>query len=228
MKILAINTSSASGSIAIIDGNGRLVAEITSCPAGPHSRWLLKSVSVLLESVNHRIEEVGLFAADVGPGSFTGIRIGVSTIKGLAWPLNKKVAGVSSLKALALNLSYSGNPVCPMLDARKGEVYAALYRPNNGRMEELINESAIRPSELFDKINGLNAGPVVFLGSGLDIYGNEVIKNVKGAQIAPAELWHIRASNIAFLAREATPLAPEELSPVYLRKSEAELKVKAV
>ncbi|MBI5491816.1 MAG: tRNA (adenosine(37)-N6)-threonylcarbamoyltransferase complex dimerization subunit type 1 TsaB [Deltaproteobacteria bacterium] len=229
MKVLAISTSSASGSIALVNCNGEndeVAAELASGAAENHSRWLLKSIKALLEGARCSIGEIDLFAVDVGPGSFTGIRVGVSTVKGLAWPSNRKAAGVSTLKALAMNIS-SERPICPVLDARKGEVYAALYLRKDGRFEELMGESAIKPQALFDRVNELCPGPVVFLGGGLGVYGNEILKNIKGAELAPERLWQIRASNVALLARDSAPVGPEALSPVYLRKSEAELKTKA-
>ena len=226
MRILAISTSSASGSVALVEKDG-VVAELASGAAENHSRWLLKSIKALLEGAGRSIGEIDLFAVDVGPGSFTGIRVGVSTVKGLAWPSNRKAAGVSTLKALAMNISPSERPVCPVLDARKGEVYAALYLRKDGRFEELMGEAAIKPQTLFDRVNELCPGPVVFVGGGLGVYGNEILKNIKGAELAPETLWRIRASNVALLARDAALIGPEALSPVYLRKSEAELKTKA-
>lgn len=226
MRILAISTSSAAGSIALIEDNV-VAAELASSAAGTLSVWLLKSIKGILDKTGRSTGEIDLFAVDVGPGSFTGIRVGVSTVKGLAWTTGRKAAGVSTLKALAMNITSSESPICPVLDARKGEVYAALYLRKNGRFEELMGESALKPQALFDRVNELSPGPVVFLGGGLAVYGNDILKNVKGAELAPEALWQIKASNVALLAQDIVPIGPEALSPVYLRKSEAELKKKA-
>lgn len=225
MLILAIDTSSTSGSIALVSDKG-LVAEWTVGDVGTHADWLLKNIFDLLKSVKRAITEVDLFAVSIGPGSFTGLRIGVTTIKGLAWAQGKKVIGVSTLKALAMNFRYSSMAVCPILDARKGEVYSALFRFTEGRLEEAVKEQAIPPKELFNTIFAVNPLPAVFTGSGLKAYLDAVKENAGHAVIAPEPLWHLRASNIALLAMENPDKAvsPGELTPVYLRKSEAEIK----
>ncbi len=229
MKILAFDTSSTSGSVALLD-DGRLVGEYTAGDVGTHADWLMRTVSALLRDSSCKIDEIDLFATGVGPGSFTGLRVGISTIKGLAWALKKDVAGVSTLKSLALNLRYSGDLVCPVLDARKGEVYTALYSFAGDRQEVLLQESALAPERLFKLLGAKAPGrKVVFLGNGLKVYGEAVKNSVKGACFAPEPLWHTRASNIALAASEEGfgLMAPQKILPVYLRKSEAELKTDA-
>ncbi|MBI5902712.1 MAG: tRNA (adenosine(37)-N6)-threonylcarbamoyltransferase complex dimerization subunit type 1 TsaB [Deltaproteobacteria bacterium] len=223
-KILAFDTSSASGSVALMDGE-RLLCEWNSGDAGKHSNWLMPAIDGVLKSVGVRLADIDLYAVDTGPGSFTGLRIGVSTVKGLAWATGRKVVGVSTLEALALNLRYSRMAVCPVLDARKGEVYAAVYRYAGNGMEAVMKDSALSPAALFERLNGVK-GPVVFLGNGLTVYSEEIKKNVDGAVAAPAALWSMRASNIAMLALERAlrAVSPAGLGPLYLRKSEAEIK----
>lgn len=224
MKILAFDTSSASGSVAVTDGE-RLLCEWNSGDAGKHSNWLMPAVDGVLRSAGARLADIDLYAVDIGPGSFTGLRIGVSTVKGLAWATGRKVVGVSTLEALALNLRYSRMHVCPVLDARRGEVYAAIYRYADGGMEAVMKDSALSPATLFERLREVE-GPVVFLGNGLTAYSEEIRKNVDGAVVAPAALWSMRASNIAMLAMERATgaVSPAELGPMYLRKSEAEIK----
>ncbi len=226
MKILAFDTSSTSGSVALLDDR-RLIGECTAGDVGTHADWLMPAVDALLKSSSFRINEIDLFAAGIGPGSFTGLRVGISAVKGLAWALKKNVAGVSTLKSLALNLRYSGSLVCPVLDARKGELYAALYSFVDDRPETLLEESALPPEKLFRSLQ-TEAGErrIVFLGSGLKVYSNAIKSSIKDAVLVPEPLWHVRASNIALLASEDYDrnVPPEMLSPVYLRKSEAELK----
>jgi tRNA threonylcarbamoyladenosine biosynthesis protein TsaB len=226
VKILAFDTSSTSGSIALLD-DGRLIGECTAGDVGTHADWLMPAVDALLKSSSARINEIDLFAAGVGPGSFTGLRVGISAVKGLAWSLKKNVAGVSTLKALALNLRYSGPLVCSVLDARKGEIYAALYGFSGDKPDILLEESALPPDKLFRSLQTkANGRQIVFLGSGLKAYSGAIKGAFKDAVFAPEPLWHVRASNIAILASEdgARNVAPEVLSPVYLRKSEVELK----
>lgn len=226
--IAAFDTSSASGSIALVE-DGRLIAELTAGNVGTHANWLMPAFESLLKGASKAAEDIDLFAVAIGPGSFTGLRIGITTVKGLAWSLGKKTAAVSTLASLALNLRYTNMTVCTVLDARKGEVYAALYRFKDGGMEVLMNEAALAPEGLFKVIRDLGVErPIAFLGNGLKTYSRDIKNNVPGAFMAPEPLWHIRASNIAMLAtgEMAKELSPVELKPVYLRKSEAELKSK--
>ena len=225
--ILAIDTSSVSGSIALVDDVG-LVAERTVSDAGTHSQWLMRNISGVLDDSGVKLSEIRLFAMTIGPGSFTGLRIGVSTVKALAWAEGKKVAAVSTLEALALNLPRSHVPVCPVLDARKGEVYTALYDTSGGSAEAIVKDGALAPDSLFGLLRekGFHSGPVIFTGSGLGAYSEEIKGALKGAVLAPEPLWHIRASNVALIVkgRGLNGVDPGQLSPVYLRKSEAELK----
>lgn len=224
MKILAFDTSSASGSVALVDGE-RLLCEWNSGCVGTHSNWLMPAIDGVLKAAGARLADIDLYAVDAGPGSFTGLRVGVSTVKGLAWATGRKVVGVSTLEALAFNLRYSRMPVCPVLDARKGEVYAAVYRCADGDTEAMMKESALSPAALFERLREVE-GPVVFLGNGLTVYAEEISRNVPGAVVAPATLWPMRASNIAMLAlkRASQAAYPAGIGPLYLRKSEAEIK----
>ncbi len=226
MKVLAVDTSSFSGSIALVSQK-RLVAELTVGHVGTHSEWLFVNIKRLLEEADTPVGDIDLFAISVGPGSFTGLRIGVSAVKGLAWSLKRPVSAVSTLEALSLNAAYSGYTVCPVLDARKKEVYAALYRASDGVMEPVMEDSLLAPEALLKEVKQrVSAGPVLFLGNGLSVYRGLIERGVKGAEFAPEPLWHVRASNIARLALQgrAKRVDPCELKPLYLRKSEAELK----
>ncbi|MBI5886316.1 MAG: tRNA (adenosine(37)-N6)-threonylcarbamoyltransferase complex dimerization subunit type 1 TsaB [Deltaproteobacteria bacterium] len=226
VKIAAFDTSSSSGSIAILD-DGRLVAELNVPRPGLHAEWLLEAFGRMLKDIGAAVSDIDLYAVGAGPGSFTGLRIGISVVKGLAWACGKRVAGVSTLEALAMNLRGSDIAVCPILDARKGEVYAAVYGFNGEAMRVIIEEAAFKPAILFARIReaGLADG-VIFLGEGLRAYQAQVMDNLPGAAIAPAELWHVRALNVAMLAMNAPEkmVEPGALVPVYLRKSEVEVK----
>lgn len=226
MKILAVDTSSTSGSIAVLDG-GTLLAEVTFGNVGAHSDWLLKNIDSLFSGLGLTAKDMDLFAIASGPGSFTGIRVGVSAVKGLAWSLGKKVVGVSTLKAIALNLRYSNMTVCPVLDARKSEVYTALYRYVNDTIYSILDDCLIEPSRLMPMlVEEALAKPVVFIGPGLKAYEGFFRSRIANAVIAPEPLWHPRASVIGLLAADSAHLAvePDLLSPLYLRRSEAETK----
>ncbi len=227
MKIAAFDTSSNSGSIALLEDR-RLISELTVADVGAHSQWLMPRFDELLKRAGCSVEEIDLFAVSAGPGSFTGLRIGLSAVKGLAWAMNKEVIAVSTLKALALNYRYSLFPVCPVLDARKHEVYAALYGYEGAGWTpvELIKECVCPPDELFLRIKALRLSmPIIFLGNGLKACEKAIRDNVQQAIIAP-ELMYVKASNVGLSAFEdiASAVKPIHITPVYLRKSEAELK----
>ena len=228
MNILAIDTSTTSGSIALVD-SGELLASRDEPYVKAHAKWLMPAIDTLFSSINQTIEDVDVFAIGVGPGSFTGLRIGVSTVKGLAWSLGKPVVGVSTLKALAMNINTDGALICPVLDARKKELYAALYRVDGegSIVEELISDRAIAPKKLYGELAGRTQGEsVLFLGSGLNAYKDDIEENVDCAIFAPEDNWRIRAENIARLAAldGAHMMDATELVPLYKRKSEAEVK----
>lgn len=194
--------------------------------AGQHAAWLLPAVAAHLERAGLDISQIDLFAVTTGPGSFTGLRIGISTVKGLAWPLGKKTVGVSTLAALAMNIPFSTKIVCPILDARKNEVYAALYDTSSGQPRAVLDEAAMPVDALCDEIlkRGL-ADSVVFLGSGLEVYLKRIEEKLPKAVLASG-LSMIRGGVVGALGfeRAYAALDPSGLSPVYLRKSEAEIK----
>lgn len=231
--ILAIDTSERTGSIALLD-NGHLVSEAVADDHAVHSVWLMPALDGFLKETGVCLASIDLFAVTAGPGSFTGVRVGISTIKGLAWTLKKDTVAVSALAALSLNASatgLSGNVVCPLLDARKGEVYSALYWLTPAGTEALTREGVVSVDGLFKGIDdlGLDRSTVVFIGSGLTAYADAVRRNVKEAKFAPIDAWRIRASAVGRLAYEgilsfdaARPAL--NLAPVYLRRPETEFK----
>ncbi|OGQ57455.1 MAG: tRNA (adenosine(37)-N6)-threonylcarbamoyltransferase complex dimerization subunit type 1 TsaB [Deltaproteobacteria bacterium RIFCSPLOWO2_02_FULL_53_8] len=230
MKIAAFDTSSSSGSVAILDDD-QLVAELTIAQPGVHAQWLLKAFDALLRDAGVCLQDIDLFAVGAGPGSFTGLRIGISAVKGLAWACGRPVAGVSVLEALAMNLRGSKMAVCPILDARKGDVYAALYGLDADISSVIIEEAAFKPDDLFQRIRDAGQDTsVVFIGSGLVTYKDAVKENLPGARFAQPAFWHVRALNVGLMALAAGDKAmpPSGLRPVYLRKSEVEAKTTVV
>ena len=160
MKILALDTATQSCSVAIID-NGSLLAELTRLNRRTHSRHLMDLIDMVCQMSDLKIGDVDGFAVTIGPGSFTGLRIGISTIKGLAFPLNKPVVGVSSLDALAWQCAQSAYLICPLLDARKKEVYACRYRFKNNELIKDGNEKVASPAEA---VRGIRE-PCIFVGN---------------------------------------------------------------
>lgn len=231
-RILAIDTSSVSGSIALIEG-GTLAGELTVGDVGRHSEWLLGAIDEFLKDLGVAVADVDLFAVGNGPGSFTGLRIGVSTLKGLAWALKRPVLGVSTLEALAMNVNASDALICPILDARKKEVYSALFRLRDGRLERLIDDKSQCPEELVQSLkDGGYADntplPLTFIGQGLPVYGSLIKSEIEGCVFEDEDLWEINAGNIGLIAHSLHERAvkPLDLSPTYRRASEAEFKRK--
>ena len=142
MLILAFESSARAASVALVrDGN--LVSQYSQCSALTHSRTLLPMAEDMLKNAELRLQDVDLLAVAQGPGSFTGIRIGVSTVKGLAWALDKPCVGVSTLESMAWHGLAAGGLVCPVLDARRSHVYTALFEIRDGRPQRLTEDRPI-------------------------------------------------------------------------------------
>ena len=226
MRVLAIETSTLAGGAALLDGD-QLVGEYIVNARTTHSERLLSAADRLLQDAGWTLGVLEGLAVAVGPGSFTGLRIGVSSVKGLAFSLKIPVAAVSTLEALAWALPFARDPVCPMLDARKGEVYVALFHWDGESLIRDWEDQALDPEELCRRLSG----PVTFVGDGIAKYGS-LFKELLGplATFAPparrlpsaacvGQLGHAR-----LLAGEVVD--PVALAPRYLRPSEAELKLR--
>lgn len=238
MIILAVETSTLTGSVALVEaplgedgGRGRekVIGEITLSTPETHSARLMPAIDRLLRETALSIHQVHGIALGLGPGSFTGLRIAVSTVKGLAYSLSVPVVGVSTLDALAYNLRYACTTVCPVLDARKKEVYAALFRGNGeGQLEKISEEWVLNPANLCSRI----PGKTVFLGNGVEIYGGLFQEHLgPRALLAPPELSLPRATNVARLSlsgfRKGITLDLFSFAPSYIRRSEAEIHYEA-
>jgi len=228
MKILAVDTSTMSGSLALLDDE-TLAAEWTLRSAQTHNRRLLKSIDSLLREAGWDLESIDAFAVASGPGSFTGLRIGMSTVKVLAWTTGKLYASICSLDALALPFSFSSNPVCTLLDARKSEVYCALYAPDGkGGLSLMIHYAAMSPSRLAGNLISRVSEPVIFCGDGWTAYRNVLTKKLGNLVLEPPSYFHIiRAASIGELARRRFVKGehddPRSSAPLYIRPSEAEI-----
>ena len=171
-----------------------------------------------------RAGELDGLAVTVGPGSFTGLRIGISTIKGLAHALDKPVVGISSLDVLAWQCADRSYLICSLLDARKGEVYSATYRYSDDTLTRKSPEIASAPETVVQKIKA----PCVFIGNGAQLYRRNIIRLLGDlAHFAPKSQNIIRASSVAFLSMQKfekhDTVAAADLVPHYIRKSDAEL-----
>jgi tRNA threonylcarbamoyladenosine biosynthesis protein TsaB len=230
MKLLAVDTSTAVESVAVLD-SGELLSERVIVVKETHNRRLLETIDRTLSDAGVSLRDIEMFAVGVGPGSFTGIRIGITTIKALAWSLGKPVMGVSSLDALAAPFSFGKGYICPMIDARKREVYYAFYEADgsgNFRRESKYKVGA--PSTVEKEIVEKGIKEIFFCGDGWKIYKDHFLQSLTCRIIDPPEVFHsIRASFIGVLAWKnfnsgISPSTPFELVPFYVRPSEAELK----
>ena len=218
MKILAIDTSALTATAAIL-ADGKLICEISTTTALNHSVTVMPMIDELLKKVNMDISEIDLFACSEGPGSFTGLRIGIGTIKGLAYGLGKKVVGVSTLEALAHNISFTDFAIAPIMDARRNQVYNALYKYDGEKLVEEIPPRALSVEELCEEISE----KTIFVGDGVLAY-KEKIKEILGDMalfVTPQNMLQ-RAGSVAYAAQSISPVDAEELTAVYLRKPQAE------
>ena len=167
MKILAFDTSAAVASVALCEDE-RLLAEYTVNNGNTHSETLLPMIESLLAHFSMSVSDIDLFAVSSGPGSFTGVRIGAATLKGLAFASNKPCVGVSTLEAIAENLSVCRGLICPVMNARRSQVYTALFRSDGQSLERLMPDSAMSISELDESLAALGE-PVYFCGDGYGV-----------------------------------------------------------
>ena len=227
MRLLAVETSTLTGAVALLEA-GTLVGESRLNVALTHGERLLQAVDALLAAARWRLADVEALAVAVGPGSFTGLRVGIGTMKGLAFATGKLLVGVPTLDALAWTLPFAAYPVCPMLDAKKGEVYTALYRTLSGRLERLSPYRAVDPQVLADELAHDAGGPVVFVGDGVAPF-ERVLTSALGAAACFAPPAHRlpSAASVGALAQLALDrgetVDPAALVPLYIRRSEAEL-----
>lgn len=227
MNILAIDTSTSLASIAIAVDE-QIIAESLINTNRTLSARLVPEIERLLTTAGLAITDIDLFASTVGPGSFTGVRGGVATIQGLALAVGKPCAGFSSLAMLAMNFSLSTTLVCPMLDARKGELYAALYDCSSPLPSPRINDCVLPPAAFLDQIARLTGEPIIFVGDGAVRYHDQIAEQLGDRAIfAPFPLHTPHSANGILLALRASRrgelLEPGQLLPVYLRASDAEL-----
>jgi len=225
MKVLGIDTSTTCGSIGLIHDES-VISEYLLNLSITHSERLLDAIDLVLGKARCALADLDGFAISLGPGSFTGVRIGVSTVKGLAYAVQKRVVGVSTLDVLASQVSSTPYLICPVIDARKGEVYSAFYRYEDfNRLKRLSEYQAIKPEVLF----GMLKEPTIFVGDGVKTYGEDLRNSLKSlALFAPATLHIPHGSAVARLGIE--PLLRGEsldlatFTPLYVRPSEAEIK----
>ena len=224
MLILAFETSAKAGSVALMDET-KLLGESYQNTGLTHSQTLLAMGEDLLKSCGHTPQEVTAVAVAAGPGSFTGVRIGVAAAKGFAWAKEIPCCGVSTLEAMALNFGSWDGYVCPVMDARRSQVYNALFAIKEGKPERLCEDRAISLEELGEQLKNLEK-PVFLVGDGSILCYNTLLEKVPNLVCPQEHRMHQRAAGVALAAREML-LRGEScdgaaLQPNYLRLSQAE------
>lgn len=229
MKILAVDSSGLVASVAVVEDD-ILLAEYTMNYKKTHSQTLLPMLNEVKQMIDLDLNSVDAIAVASGPGSFTGLRIGSATVKGLGLALDKPIVEVPTLEGLAYNLCGTTHLVCPLMDARRNQVYTGVYGfeaiEESWKMVTVKEQCAVDVTEILESLNELGQ-PVIFLGDGVPVYREQIAKLCKVPYtFAPAGMNRQRAASVGSLgvlyAKEGKCVTAAEHQPEYLRKSQAE------
>ncbi len=229
MKILAVECSENPASCAVVE-DGKLFCESFVGVGLTHSRTLMPMVDSMLKNAEIKLSDIDRFAVTVGPGSFTGLRIGIAAVKGMAMGTAKQAVGISTLRATAFGAGMLKGIICPVMDARCNQVYNALFYSDGERLERLCEDRALMCDELFDELKELKSGrfadaEIWLTGNGAPICMGKFGEAV-GAKIAPSHIRSQLAHYVALLAENEPAVTPNELLPSYLRLPQAERELK--
>ena len=224
MKVLSLDTATASATCAILDDNS-VLGEITFNYKKQHSLILMPIIDELFNNVGMSINDIDGFVASKGPGSFTGLRIGLSTIKGLSQGMDKPFVTVSTLDSLAYNLAYTDGIICPILDALRDNVYTALYNFNNNELNRISEYVNISIDELIEILKEKNCS-ITFVGDGVPKFKDKLIADLPEASFAPMHLNLAKASSLGELGLNLLSKGIKDnlysSVPIYLRLPQAE------
>lgn len=226
MKILSLDSATESASCALLDDE-KLLGEITFNYKKQHSVITMPMIDSLLKNTGTNIDSIDGFVVSKGPGSFTGLRIGMATIKGLSQGLNKPLISISSLDALAYNLAFSEGIICPIMDALRNNVYTALYKFEKNKLVRVSDYMAIHIDELLEELKKYDS-KIIFIGDGTYKFKNYLAEKMEGFNIsfAPTNLNLVKASSLGELGLNYLKNKEDEnifsMAPIYLRKSQAE------
>ena len=224
MKILAFETSAKAASVALLE-KGKLLGESYQNTGLTHSQTLMVMAEDLLKACNLTAKDVEAVAVAAGPGSFTGVRIGVAAAKGFAWGAELPCYGVSTLEAMARNLGIYQGYVVPAMDARRSQVYTAIFHVQKGALTRVEADMAISLAELGERIKNFSE-PVFLVGDGATLCYNTLLEEVPGLVLPPEHRMHQRAAGVALAAQvmidAGDPGNGGSLTPNYLRLSQAE------
>lgn len=223
MKILTLDTSGPVAGAALME-NGVITHEVTASHGLTHSQTAMVMVDQCLDAAGLTAKDIDLFAAVAGPGSFTGVRIGVCAVRALAHAWNKPALSVDSLETLAMNGFGFHGIICPILDARRGQVYCAAFRFEEGKLpQRVLNDDAMALGDFLDKLP--QNEKLLFLGDGLKVHFPAISKKLgERAIAAPAHMAYLRAAAACEIAANRAEEAKDckELLPIYLRAPQAE------
>jgi len=226
MWILGIDTSSPKGSIALTLKD-KIISERSLANKASFSKYLFSSLDSILQEVNLEISKIDAFAVSIGPGSFTGLRVGLSTALGLSLAQKKPVIPIETLYAMAHTIPVTEFVICPILDARKGEVYTSFFQyDNNKQLCQLVEDRAIKPEILINEIKK----PTIFFGTGVDAYEGVLKKKLGHIAIFNQCYLNTVAGSAAILGGEKFEMGEgqrvsNQLKPKYIRHSEAEVRL---
>lgn len=230
MKILVLESSGLVASVAVVTED-KLIGEYTTNFKKTHSQTLLPMMDTMLKMIGIPVQEMDAIAVSGGPGSFTGLRIGSATAKGLGLALNIPIISVPTVDAIAYNLFGTDAVVCPLMDARRNQTYTGLYTFEEGKMQCISGQKAVMLSEIIDEINQLGR-KVIFLGDGVPVFKSYIEENIQVPhEYAPIHLSQQRAGALGALAlqyyQEGKYESAAEHQPDYLRLSQAERELAA-
>ncbi|MDO5146984.1 MAG: tRNA (adenosine(37)-N6)-threonylcarbamoyltransferase complex dimerization subunit type 1 TsaB [Eubacteriales bacterium] len=230
MKVLAFDSSGLVASVALLEDR-QLIAEYTLNYKKTHSQTLLPMLDEIIQMTGFDLKEIDALAIAAGPGSFTGLRIGSATVKGLGMALDKPVISVPTLEGLAMNLWGADAVICPMMDARRKQVYTGIYEFEQGRMQVLEEQTACPVEEILQKCRKIGR-KIIFCGDGVPVYEDIIREQMEGEySLAPAHVNRQRAAAVGVRAfdywKEGKVETAADHGPVYLRKSQAERELAA-
>lgn len=230
MKILSIDSSGLVASVAVIEDN-QVISDYSINYKKTHSQTLVPMLDEIKKMTELDLNTIDAIAIAKGPGSFTGLRIGSATAKGLGLALNKPLIPVGTLEGLAMNMWGYDGLICPIMDARREQVYTGVFRFSDGNLETLINQQPMGIEELIEKLNSdselKSYGKVIFLGDGCPVYEDTIKAKMNiPYEFAPAHMNRQRAASLGVLAMkyyiEGKIESASEHKPDYLRLSQAE------
>lgn len=223
MKILALDTSSQAASCAVIEDN-KLIAENFLNNALTHSQTIMPMVEFTLKNAGFSLNDIDLLATNTGPGSFTGLRIGISCIKGMSYAMDIPCAAISTLHSLSFNIIYHNGYIVPCMDARREQIYTAIFYCNNANLKRISKDCAVPIQEYKKELKKVDK-PIILVGDGAEKTYNILCEDIKNIAVAPNNLLHQRAASTAAIAAKISTgeyIAANELNPKYLRLPAAE------